>query len=225
MISFDWEWAFVLEILPMILSAAKVTLLATLLGSILAILVGLSFALLRRSKLVLLRVVTYWVVEFVRSTPLLVQIFFLYYVLPEFGISMSPLLTGVLALGLHYGAYLSEVFRSGIDGIEKGQWEAARALNLTTYDTYKDIVLPQAIRPMIPATGNYIIAMFKETPQLSAITLLEMLQVAKIIGSENFRYLEPFTLVGILYLVFSLVAAYGIHCIERRFPKEGFTLR
>ncbi|WP_425640869.1 ectoine/hydroxyectoine ABC transporter permease subunit EhuD [Marinomonas gallaica] len=225
MISFDWDWAFVLEILPMILSAAKVTLLATLLGSILAILVGLSFALLRRSKLVLLRVVTYWVVEFVRSTPLLVQIFFLYYVLPEFGISMSPLLTGVLALGLHYGAYLSEVFRSGIDGIEKGQWEAARALNLTTYDTYKDIVLPQAIRPMIPATGNYIIAMFKETPQLSAITLLEMLQVAKIIGSENFRYLEPFTLVGILYLVFSLVAAYGIHCIERRFPKEGFTLR
>ncbi|WP_417507916.1 ectoine/hydroxyectoine ABC transporter permease subunit EhuD [Marinomonas gallaica] len=225
MISFDWDWAFVLEILPMILSAAKVTLLATLLGSILAILVGLSFALLRRSKLVLLRVVTYWVVEFVRSTPLLVQIFFLYYVLPEFGISMSPLLTGVLALGLHYGAYLSEVFRSGIDGIEKGQWEAARALNLTTYDTYKDIVLPQAIRPMIPATGNYIIAMFKETPQLSAITLLEMLQVAKIIGSENFRYLEPFTMVGILYLVFSLVAAYGIHCIERRFPKEGFTLR
>lgn len=225
MISFDWDWAFVLEILPMILSAAKVTLLATLLGSILAILVGLSFALLRRSKLVLLRVVTYWIVEFVRSTPLLVQIFFLYYVLPEFGISMSPLLTGVLALGLHYGAYLSEVFRSGIDGIEKGQWEAARALNLTTYDTYKDIVLPQAIRPMIPATGNYIIAMFKETPQLSAITLLEMLQVAKIIGSENFRYLEPFTMVGILYLVFSLVAAYGIHCIERRFPKEGFTLR
>lgn len=225
MISFDWDWAFVFEILPMILSAAKVTLLATLLGSILAIVVGLSFALLRRSKLVLLRVVTYWIVEFVRSTPLLVQIFFLYYVLPEFGISMSPLLTGVLALGLHYGAYLSEVFRSGIDGIEKGQWEAARALNLTTYDTYKDIVLPQAIRPMIPATGNYIIAMFKETPQLSAITLLEMLQVAKIIGSENFRYLEPFTMVGILYLVFSLVAAYGIHCIERRFPKEGFTLR
>lgn len=222
---FHWDWAFTWEVLPMILSAAKVTLLATFLGSILAIVMGLVFALLRRSKSRTLCISTYWIVEFIRSTPLLVQIFFLYYVMPEFGVSMSPLATGVFALGLHYGAYLSEVFRSGIDGIEKGQWEAARALNLTIIDTYKDIVLPQAIRPMIPATGNYIIAMFKETPQLSAITLLEMLQMAKIIGSENFRYLEPFTLVGILYLVFSLLAAYGIHQVERRFPKEGFSLK
>lgn len=222
---FQWDWAFTWEVLPMILSAAKVTLLATLLGSIFAIFMGLVFALLRRSNRGVLRISVYWVVEFIRSTPLLVQIFFLYYVMPEFGISLSPLATGVLALGLHYGAYLSEVFRSGIDGIEKGQWEAARALNLSLLDTYKDIVLPQAIRPMIPATGNYIIAMFKETPQLSAITLLEMLQIAKIIGSENFRYLEPFTLVGILYLVFSVAAAYGIHQVERRFPKEGFSLK
>jgi len=222
---FHWDWAFTWEVFPIILSAAKVTLLATLLGSIFAIVMGLVFALLRRNSNRTVRVSVYWVVEFIRSTPLLVQIFFLYYVMPEFGISMSPLVTGVFALGLHYGAYLSEVFRSGIDGIEKGQWEAARALNLSKLDTYKDIVLPQAIRPMIPATGNYIIAMFKETPQLSAITLLEMLQMAKIIGSENFRYLEPFTLVGVMYLVFSLLAAFGIHQLERRFPKEGFSLK
>ncbi|ETX11647.1 amino acid ABC transporter permease [Marinomonas ushuaiensis DSM 15871] len=222
---FHWDWAFMWEVFPIILSAAKVTLLATLLGSIFAIVMGLVFALLRRNSSKTIRLSVYWVVEFIRSTPLLVQIFFLYYVMPEFGISMSPLVTGVFALGLHYGAYLSEVFRSGIDGIEKGQWEAARALNLSKLDTYKDIVLPQAIRPMIPATGNYIIAMFKETPQLSAITLLEMLQMAKIIGSENFRYLEPFTLVGVMYLVFSLLAAFGIHQLERRFPKEGFSLK
>lgn len=225
MVDLTWNWSFAWEVLPMLLSAAKVTLLATLLGSVLAILVGLLFALLRRSQHASLRNIIYWLVEFIRSTPLLVQIFFLYYVMPEFGVSLSPLLTGVLALGLHYGAYLSEVFRSGIDGVDKGQWEASKALNLTSFDTYRDIVLPQAIRPMIPATGNYIIAMFKETPQLSAITLLEMLQVAKIIGSENFRYLEPFTLVGVLYLLFSLVAAYGIHCVEKRFPKEGISLK
>lgn len=225
MIQVTWDWAFAWEVLPMILSAAKITLLATLLGSVLAIVVGLIFALLRRGRSKPIRVGVYWVMEFIRSTPLLVQIFFLYYVMPEFGISMSPLLTGVLALGVHYGAYLSEVFRSGIEGVDKGQWEASRALNLSTLDTYRDVILPQAIRPMIPATGNYIIAMFKETPQLSAITLLEMLQVAKIIGSENFRYIEPFTMVGVLYLIFSVVAAYGIHQVERRFPKEGFNLK
>ncbi|MGO3344228.1 MAG: ectoine/hydroxyectoine ABC transporter permease subunit EhuD [Marinomonas sp.] len=224
MVELTWDWAFVWQVLPMILSAAKVTLLATLLGSLLAVATGLLFALLRRGPSKLIRVSVYWLMEFIRSTPLLIQIFFLYYVMPEFGISMSPLVTGVIALGVHYGAYLSEVFRSGIEGVDKGQWEASRALNLTLLDTYKDIILPQAIRPMIPATGNYIIAMFKETPQLSAITLLEMLQVAKIIGSENFRYLEPFTLVGVLYLVFSVLAAYGIHQIEKRFPKEGFNL-
>ncbi|MEP3349216.1 MAG: ectoine/hydroxyectoine ABC transporter permease subunit EhuD [Marinomonas sp.] len=225
MVALDWDWAFTWMTLPMLLSAAKVTLLATLLGSVLAIFFGLVFALLRRNNHKSIRLTSYWVVEFIRSTPLLVQIFFLYYVMPEFGVSMSPLATGVFALGLHYGAYLSEVFRSGIEGIDKGQWEASRALNLSRFDTYRDVILPQAIRPMIPATGNYIIAMFKETPQLSAITLLEMLQVAKIIGSENFRYLEPFTMVGILYLIFSLVAAYGIHLMEKRFPREGINLQ
>lgn len=225
MIELTWDWAFVWQVLPMILSAAKVTLLATLLGSVLAIIVGLVFALLRRGSSKTIRISVYWLMEFIRSTPLLVQIFFLYYVMPEFGLSMSPLMTGVIALGVHYGAYLSEVFRSGIEGVDKGQWEASRALNLTIFSTYKDVILPQAIRPMIPATGNYIIAMFKETPQLSAITLLEMLQVAKILGSESFRYLEPFTLVGVLYLVFSVLAAYGIHQVEKRFPKEGFSLK
>lgn len=224
MIEFQWDWAFALEVLPMLLSACKVTLQATVMGSLLAIAIGLILALLRRSKWKAVGYTAYWWMEFVRSTPLLVQIYFLYYVAPEWGLNMSPMVTGVLALGMHYGAYLSEVFRSGIDGVDKGQWEASIALNLSPYRTYRDIILPQALRAMIPATGNYIIAMFKETPQLSAITLLEMLQLAKIMGSENFRYLEPFTLVGLIYLALSLVASAGIRQAERRFPKEGFTL-
>ena len=224
MIEFDWNWAFAWEVLPLLLDASLITLQATLLGSILAIVLGLLLALLRRSRWKAVSYSAYWWMEFVRSTPLLVQIYFLYYVAPEWGLDMSPMMTGVIALGMHYGAYLSEVFRSGIDGVGKGQWEASIALNLSPYRTYRDVILPQALRSMIPASGNYIIAMFKETPQLSAITLLEMLQLAKIMGSENFRYLEPFTLVGLIYLVLSLVASSGIRLAERRFPKEGFTL-
>ncbi|NVK41387.1 MAG: ectoine/hydroxyectoine ABC transporter permease subunit EhuD [Oceanospirillaceae bacterium] len=224
MIEFEWNWAFAWEVLPLLLDACKITLQATLLGSVLAIVIGLLLALLRRSKWKAVGYTAYWWMEFVRSTPLLVQIYFLYYVAPEWGLNLSPMVTGVLALGMHYGAYLSEVFRSGIDGVDKGQWEASIALNLSPYRTYRDVILPQALRAMIPAAGNYIIAMFKETPQLSAITLLEMLQLAKIMGSENFRYLEPFTLVGLIYLVLSLVASTAIRQAERRFPKEGFTL-
>ncbi len=220
-----WDWGFALEVLPVLLQGAKVTLLATLLGSLLALVVGVVLALLRRSRVRFLRWTARGVIEFIRSTPLLIQIFFIYYITPEAGINLSPLATGVLALGLHYGCYLAEVFRAGIEGVDHGQWEAARALNLPRFYTYFDVVFPQALRAALPATGNYVIAMFKETPQLSAITLLEMMQLAKIIGSENFRYLEPLTLVGLLYLVFSLIAAIAVLLLERKFPPEGFRLR
>jgi len=220
-----WDWDFALEVLPMLLQGAKVTLQATLLGSLLALAVGMVLALLRRSQSRVMQWSVRAIIEFIRSTPLLIQIFFIYYITPEFGINLSPLATGVLALGLHYGCYLAEVFRAGIEGVEHGQREAARALNLSRWHTYQDIILPQALRAALPATGNYIIAMFKETPQLSAITLLEMMQLAKIIGSENFRYLEPLTLVGALYLLFSLIAAAAVLLLERKFPTEGFRLR
>ncbi|MFW1676342.1 ectoine/hydroxyectoine ABC transporter permease subunit EhuD [Pontibacter sp. JAM-7] len=220
-----WDWAFAVEVMPMLLQGAKITLLATLLGSVLAIGVGILLALLRRSRRRLLKQSVGLLIEFIRSTPLLIQIFFIYYITPEIGLNLSPLATGVLALGLHYGCYLAEVFRAGIDGVDHGQWEAAKALNLSRFYTYRDIILPQALRAVLPATGNYVIAMFKETPQLSAITLLEMMQMAKIIGSENFRYLEPLTLVGLLYLLFSLIAAALVVLLERKFPVEGFRLK
>ena len=151
-----------------------------------------------------------------RSTPLLVQMFFLFYVLPETGFRLSPLATGVLALGIHYAAYCAEVYRAGIEGIPKSQYEAATALNLSPARTTFAIVLPQAIPPVVPALGNYLVAMFKDTPLLSAITVLELLQRAKILGSESFRYVEPLTMVGLAFLVLSLIAASGIRRLETR---------
>jgi polar amino acid transport system permease protein len=106
------------------------------------------------------------IVEFIRSTPLLIQIFFIYFVFPEFGVTLNALTAGIMALGLHYGTYCSEVYRAGIEGVPRGQWEAATALNLSPYDTFKDIIIPQAIPPVVPALGNYLVALFKETPLL-----------------------------------------------------------
>jgi len=218
-VSFDWN--LVLEILPALLSAFLVTVQASLLGMAVALLLGLVWALLRRSGNRLVAWSATWTIEFIRSTPLLVQVYFLFYVLPSFGLSWSPLVTGVIALGLHYSAYTAEVYRTGIDNLPKGQWEAAMALNLGRFDTYRSVVLPQAIPPMIPALGNYLVAIFKETPVLAAITVNELLQTAKLIGADSFRYLEPLTVVGILFLIASLLSARLVEKLEARFvPTE-----
>ncbi|MFA7483277.1 MAG: ectoine/hydroxyectoine ABC transporter permease subunit EhuD [Vulcanimicrobiota bacterium] len=208
--------AFAWEILPFLLQGLQVTVLATVLGFALALVLGLLIAVARRSSVRLLSYPTAFVVEFLRSTPLLVQLYFLFYVLPNLGVSMSPLVTGVLGLGLHYAAYTSEVYRGGIDAVPRGQWEAAVALNLNSMQTFRFIILPQAIPPIIPALGNRLVSMFKDTPLLSAITVVELLQAAKLIGADTFLYLVPLTLVGILFLVLSLVAAWGVRLLETR---------
>lgn len=209
-----WDWGFALSVLPRILEAAVITVEATLIGFVLAAVAGLLLALARRSRNPLLSYPVAGFVEFVRSTPLLVQLYFLFFVLPEFGVVLPALVAGILGLGLHFSTYCSEVYRAGLDSIPRGQWEAAVALNLSTYRTYRDVVVPQAIPPVVPALGNYLVAMFKETPLLSAIAVVEMMQEAKIIGSETFRYVEPMTLVGAIFLALSLVSMVGIRRVE-----------
>jgi polar amino acid transport system permease protein len=209
-----WDWAFTFEILPILARAAVVSIEATLLGFVLAASLGLVLALARIAF-----PWTAWpislTVELIRSTPLLIQIFFLYFVFPSFGITLDAFTAGVLALGIHYAAYCSEVYRSGFDNIPRGQWEASTALNLSAWTTFRDIIIPQAIPPIVPALGNYLVALFKETPLLSAIAVFELMQAAKNIGSETFRYTEPITLVGLFFLAMSLVSATLIRAAER----------
>jgi polar amino acid transport system permease protein len=207
---------FAARCLPVLLQGLWVTLLATLLGMTLALVGGLFWAALRSSTSRVLRGGARAAVELVRSTPLLVQLYFLFYVLPSTGIRFSPLTTGVLGLGLHYSAYLAEVYRAGIDAVPRGQWEAASVLGLPRARAFISIILPQAWPPMLPVMGNYLIAMFKDTPLLSAITVLELLQRAKLLGAAEFRYLEPLTLAGLLLLAISVSASRVLAQLERR---------
>jgi len=211
------DWKFAWSILPTLLRAMTVTIQATFVGFSLAAVIGLLLALARRSKSRWMSWPAGALVEFVRSTPLLVQLFFLYYVLPQYGIKLSVFVVGAIGLGMHYGAYTSEVYRAGIDAIAKGQWEAATALNFSKSHTWTKIILPQAIPPMIPALGNYLIGMFKETPMLAAITVVELFMQAKIISSQTFRPLEPYTMVGILFFLLSYPSALLIRRLEDRF--------
>lgn len=216
-----FDWSFALEILPTLGSALIITIQATVLGMLVAVTLGLALALMRRSRLTIVSLPTAFVIEFVRSTPLLVQMYFLFYVMPLTGVQMSPLATGIVALGLHYATYCAEVYRAGIEAVPRGQLEAARALNMSPWRTAVGVVLPQAIPPVVPALGNYLVAMFKDTPLLSAITVVELLQQSKMIGSSTFRYTEPLTLVGVLFLVLSLVAAWGVRGLEARLQRYG----
>jgi polar amino acid transport system permease protein len=209
-----WDWNFAFSIFPEILATLKVTILATFAGFLLALVLGLILTIGRQSKYKPLSILVGGLIEFVRNTPLLVQLYFIFYVLPQYGVALTPLAAGVIGLGVHYSTYLSEVYRSGIEAIPQGQWEAAKALNFTRLQVWSKIIIPQAIPPVVPVLGNYLITMFKETPVLSAITLVEILQTAKIIGSHSFRYLEGFTIVGVLFLLLSYPSTLLIRRLE-----------
>lgn len=215
-----FDLMFAWEILPTLARAAVITVEATVIGFAIAAVFGLVLAIARRARSRWIAWPVAGFVEFTRSTPLLIQLFFVFFVLPAFGVVLPPFLTGVLTLGFHYSAYCSEVYRAGIENVPDGQWEAAIALNLSPGRTYWDIIIPQAIPPVVPALGNYLVGMFKDTPLLSAIAVLELLQTAKIIGSETFRYLEPVTIVGVFFLVMSLASAALIARLERRLKQK-----
>ena len=219
------DWAFAASILPILLIGMWVTIQATVLGFFIALVVGLVWAALKAAPLKIISWPAVVVTEFLRDTPLLIQLFFLYYVLPEFGIVLPAFLTGALALGLQYSAYTSEVYRAGIEAVAKGQHEAARALNLSGRRTFTHIILPQAVPRIVPAMGNYLVSIMKDVPLLSVVTVLEMLNVARIIGDRTFNYLVPLSMVGALYLIMTLVASGGVRLLDNWLPKQGIPLK
>ncbi|MEO6354376.1 MAG: ectoine/hydroxyectoine ABC transporter permease subunit EhuD [Burkholderiaceae bacterium] len=216
---------FAISILPILLLGLRITIAATIIGFVIALVLGLIFALLRKSPIKVIAWPVSAFIEFVRGTPLLIQLFFLYFVLPEYGIILPAFWTGVVALGVQYSAYMSEVYRAGIDAIPRGQWEASAALNLSAWRTYQIIVIPQAIPRVIPALGNYLVSMMKDTPILSTITVIEMLSLANRIGDRTFEYLIPLSLVGALFLILTSICSTALQRIERLVPKDGIYLK
>ncbi|MCD9872131.1 ectoine/hydroxyectoine ABC transporter permease subunit EhuD [Streptomyces guryensis] len=211
-----WDWNAVSDFMPMFWHGLLVTLEALALGAVLAFVLGLVWAMMQRSEHAAVRWPVMAVTEFVRNTPLLVQLFFLFYVLPEWGLTLSALTTGVIGLGLHYSTYTAEVYRAGIDGVPVGQWEAATALSLPRARTWFAVILPQAIRRVVPALGNYVVAMLKDTPMIFVIGVLEMLGEARQYSAQTFHTVEPITIVGIAFIVISYPASLLLRVLERR---------
>lgn len=213
----EWSWDVAFDVMPKMAQGLLITVQATIVGAVLAYTLGLFLAILKMSSNRLVSFTFYWSSEFIRRTPLLVQLYFLFYVLPDFGIFLSPFVAGVIGLGLHFATYTSEVYRAGIENVPKGQWEAARSLNYNAYQTWRYVILPQAIPPMFPPLANYLITMFKETPLLSAITVVELFNAANIYSNSHYKYLEPMTLVGVFFLLVSIPAAIIAVKLEKKY--------
>ncbi|MEV4329561.1 ectoine/hydroxyectoine ABC transporter permease subunit EhuD [Streptomyces sp. NPDC049597] len=211
-----WDWSAVADFMPRFWDGVLVTLQVLVLGSLISFTLGLVWAIAFRAPSRFVRWPVNLVTEFIRTTPLLVQLFFLYFVLPEWGVQFSALTTGTIAIGLHYSTYTAQVYRAGIDAVPPGQWEAAKALSLPAHRTWFAVILPQAVRRITPALGNYVIAMLKDTPLLAAIGVLEMLQQSRLESASTFQYTEPLTVIGLAFVLIAYPASLLVRAMERR---------
>jgi His/Glu/Gln/Arg/opine family amino acid ABC transporter permease subunit len=203
-------------------------LLITIELTFVVIVLSLGFALLvalgGMSRWLLLRWMIKAYIELMRGTPLLLQLIYIYYVLPEIGIRLDAFTAGVIGLTLNYSAYISEVYRGGILAVPKGQHDAAAALGMTRALAMRRIVLPQAIRIVIPTLGNYFISLFKDTALCSVVSIQEVVFTAQIVAARNFQYFTLYTVVGAMYFLVSFPAARLVGWLERR-TRSGYRRR
>ena len=211
-----WDWGYSGRILPDLMRGLWMTCVVTFLGFGVAIVLGVGWAGLRRAPILVVSATTRWAVDFIRGTPLLVQIFATFYILPTYGVRITALQAGVFAIGIHYSTYVSETYRGAVLSVNRSQWEAAAVLGLSRVRLWRSVVGPQAVRAAVPSLANYLIWIYKETALLFAVGVPVLLQVAQATGNATYRYLEPLTLAGILYFVVSYLSAVALRRLEKR---------
>ncbi|MBN9257396.1 MULTISPECIES: amino acid ABC transporter permease [unclassified Mesorhizobium] len=196
------------------LKGLGLTVFLTAVSMVLATALAIPLALGRLSPVRLLRWPANVFVEFMRATPLILQLIYIYYVLPAAGIRLEPITAVIIGLSLHYSAYLSEVFRGGIQSIPKGQTEAAFSLGLSRWLAFRKIVLPQATRTVLPTLGNYLISLFKDTSLASVVTVQELMFSGQIISARNFQYFTVYTITAILYFAVCYPSGLAVRALE-----------
>ena len=205
--------------LPLLLQGVKYTLIIAAGSLVLSTILGLAWALMRVSGIAWLGWIAKIFVNILRGIPILVQLFYIYFVLPEFGIALSALQAAIIGLGVAYSAYQSENFRAGIEAIDHGQIEAAKSLGLGWLLTMRHIILPQAIRLVLPPYGNIMVMMLKDSSQASTITVAELTLQGTLIASSTFKNMTVYSLVALLYLAMCLPLMALTSWLERRYGK------
>ncbi|WPO49455.1 ectoine/hydroxyectoine ABC transporter permease subunit EhuD [Pseudomonas sp. S1Bt23] len=206
-----------LDFLPILLKGAVVTLQVTAGSFVLSSLIGLVFALMMVSKVRSISLFATGVVNVIRGLPIIVQLFYIYFVLPDFGIQLTAMQAGVIGLGIAYSAYQAENFRAGIQAIHQGQIEAAESIGMRGGMIMRRVVLPQAFRIALPPYGNTLVMMLKDSSLVSTITVAEMTRAGQLIASSTFENMTVYTLVALLYLALSLPLSFALRRLEARF--------
>lgn len=213
-------WKDAEEFAPILLEGAWITVLVTIGALLLSTILGLVWALMRTSHFKVLSRISATIVNIIRGIPILVQLFYIYFVLPDIGIQLNALQAGVIGLGVAYSAYMAEVFRAGIEAIDVGQIEAAQSLGMTRRLIMTRVILPQAFQIALPPYGNNLIMLLKDSSQTSAITVAELSLASKLIAASTFKNMTVFTLGAIGYLVMSLPLIFLVSKLEKRFSKK-----
>jgi His/Glu/Gln/Arg/opine family amino acid ABC transporter permease subunit len=197
-----------------LLHGLMVTTILTFVVIILAGIFAIPVAVARMSKRRALRWSADFFVEVIRATPLILQLVYIYYVLPSIGISLDPFTAAIVGLTMNYSAYMSEVYRTGLIAVPSGQHEAAMSLGLSAWVRFRKVILPQAFRIVVPALGNYLIALFKDTALASVVTVQELMFSGQIIAARNYQYFTIYTITGILYFAVGYPSALLVRRLE-----------
>ena len=208
------------EFLPILMTGVRLTILVTLGSLVLSTLLGLVWALMRVSGIKVLSRTAEIIVNVIRGIPIIVQLFWIYFVLPDFGITLTALQAAIFGLGFAYSAYHAENFRAGIEAIDHGQIEAAQTIGMGWWLTMRRVVLPQAFKIILPPYGNIMIMMLKDSSQASTITVAELAQQGRLIAASTFQNTTVFTLVAMLYLSMSLPLIWLVSKLEKAFGRK-----
>ena len=208
------------EFLPILLQGLRLTIIVTVGSLVLSTLLGIVWALMRVSGVPILSGIAKTVVNVIRGIPIIVQLFYIYFVLPDFGIALSAVSAAIIGLGIAYSAYQAENFRAGIEAVDHGQVEAAQSLGMGWFMTMRRVILPQAVKIVLPPYGNIMIMMLKDSSQASTITVAELALQGKLIASSTFQNTTVFTLVAALYLCMSMPLILLVSRLEARFGRR-----
>jgi len=207
------------EFLPILMNGVALTIIVTLGSLLLSTLLGLVWALMRVSGIGLLAWLSAAIINVIRGIPIIVLLFYLYFVMPDLGVTLTALQAAIIGLGIAYSAYQAENFRAGIEAIDRGQIEAAQAIGMGWWLTMRRVVLPQAVRIVLPPYGNTMIMMLKDSSQASTITVAELALQGKLIASSTFKNTSVFTLVALMYLTMSIPLILLVRHFEKRARK------